>query len=74
MFIAGGEYMFSRFEFDEARTSARSFIFFTTNTYLTQTTFAGLNHTLRLEETDEERSQRCFREERNIEILNKLGQ
>jgi hypothetical protein len=39
MFFPGGEYMFGRFGFDEPRTAARSFLFFTTHTYFTRTTF-----------------------------------
>jgi hypothetical protein len=72
MHIPSGEYMFGRFEFDEARTAAKSFIFFTTNTYFTGTTFVGLDRTLRLEETDEERFQRYLREGRNFEGLDTL--
>ena len=67
MFIPGGEYMFGRFGFDEARTAARSFIFFTTHTYFARTTFVGLDKTLRPDETDEEWFQRCLREGRKFE-------
>jgi hypothetical protein len=72
MFIPDGEYMFGRFGFDEARTAARSFMFFTTHTYFTRTTFVGLDYTLRLEETDEERFQRYLREGHNFEGLDTL--
>jgi hypothetical protein len=72
MFIPGGEYKFGRFGFDEARTAARPFIFFTTHTYFTHTTFVGADHTLRQEETDEERFQRYLREGRNFEGLDTL--
>lgn len=72
MFIPAGEYMFGRFGLDEARTAARSFLFFTTHTYFTHTTFAGLDHTLRQEETHEERFHRYLREGRDFERLHTL--
>jgi hypothetical protein len=74
MFIPDGEYMFGRFGLDKARTAARSFIFFTTHTYFTRTHFVGLDHTLRLEETDDERFQRYLREGRNFDGLDRLEQ
>lgn len=49
--IPGGKYMFSRFGFDDNRTAARSFLFFTTNTVFTRTVFKGLERPLRKEET-----------------------
>jgi hypothetical protein len=74
MFVPGGEYMFGRFGFDEARTAARSFIFFTTSTYFPGTKFVGLSNTLRLEETDEEWFQRNLREGYKFEGLDTLEQ
>ncbi|KAK5652150.1 hypothetical protein OQA88_10792 [Cercophora sp. LCS_1] len=49
----GGEYMFGRFGFDDERVAARSFLFFSTNTYFTRTAFAGTTQVLRRERTDE---------------------
>lgn len=46
MDIPHGEYLFSRLGFDKLRASARSFLFFTRNTFFINTTFAGLNQTL----------------------------
>lgn len=40
--IPWGEYMFGRFGFDDDRTAARSFLFFTANTYFTQTVIESL--------------------------------
>ncbi|KAK5655707.1 hypothetical protein OQA88_5640 [Cercophora sp. LCS_1] len=57
-----GEYMFGRFGFDDSHVAARSFLFFSTNTYFTQTVFAGMEQTLRKEETGEERFQRRLQE------------
>lgn len=50
--IPGGEYAFGRFGFDDDRIAARSFLFFTTNTYFTRTAFAGFDQPLKIEETD----------------------
>jgi hypothetical protein len=72
MFIPGGEYMFGRFGFDEGRVAARSFIIFTTCTNFTNTTFVGLENTLRVFETDEERFQRRLREGCDFEGLDTL--
>lgn len=72
MFIPGSECMFGRFGFDEARTAARSFLFFTMNTYFSRTGFVGLDRTIRLEESDEEWFQRCLREGRTFEGLDTL--
>ncbi|CZR54994.1 uncharacterized protein PAC_04879 [Phialocephala subalpina] len=74
MFIPGGEYMFGRFGFDELRVAARSFIFFTTYTDFTNTTFVGLDNTLRIFETDEERFQHRLREGYNFEGFGTLDQ
>ncbi|KAK0708695.1 hypothetical protein B0H67DRAFT_590943 [Lasiosphaeris hirsuta] len=60
--IPGGEYMFGRFGFDDDRLAARSFLFFTTNTCFTRTTFKGLDQPLRKEETPKERFERKVRE------------
>ncbi|KAF2177329.1 hypothetical protein K469DRAFT_809538 [Zopfia rhizophila CBS 207.26] len=70
--IPDTKYIFDRFGFDEARKAARSFIFFTMYTYSTRTTFVGLDRTLRVEETDEERFQRYLREGRNFKGLDAL--
>ena len=74
MFIPRGEYMFGRFGFEESRTAARSFLFFTTNTYFTHTTFVGLDQTLRVEVSDEEKFQRFLRKGRDLEGLETLKQ
>jgi hypothetical protein len=47
MFIPDSEYMFGRFGFDDARTSAKSFIFFTTDTQFVHTAFIGRLRPLR---------------------------
>jgi hypothetical protein len=60
--IPGGEYMFGRFGFDDDRTAARSFLFFTTNTVFTSTAFKGLERTLRKEETPKEMFERRLQE------------
>ncbi|KAH6849964.1 hypothetical protein B0I37DRAFT_413399 [Chaetomium sp. MPI-CAGE-AT-0009] len=60
--IPGGEYKFGRFGFDDDRAAARSFLFFTANTYFTRTVFEGLERTLRKEETPKERLERRIRE------------
>lgn len=62
LYCPGGEYMFGRFGFDDDHIAARSFLFFSTNTYFTRTAFAGLDQSLRKEETDEERFERRLRE------------
>jgi hypothetical protein len=74
MFIPGGEYMFGRFGFDESRVAARSFLLFTTYTNFTNTTFVGLDNTLRIFETDEERFQRRLHEGYNFEGFDVLYQ
>lgn len=56
------EYAFGRFGFDDARTAARSFLFFSAYTDFTQTAFAGLQQTLRRSETPEETLERRLRE------------
>ncbi|KAJ5112260.1 hypothetical protein N7532_000305 [Penicillium argentinense] len=63
MIIPDGEYRFGRFGFNDTRTAARSFLFFTTNTYFTQTSFRGEGQeTFRKEETDQEAFDRRLRE------------
>ncbi|KAI1331294.1 hypothetical protein F5Y16DRAFT_361104 [Xylariaceae sp. FL0255] len=57
MCIPGGEYMFGRFGFNEDRSAARSFLFFTTNTVFNRTTFAGQKRTLRQGSTEGDESQ-----------------
>ncbi|KUJ11146.1 uncharacterized protein LY89DRAFT_710302 [Mollisia scopiformis] len=74
MFIPGGEYMFGRFGFDEDRSGARSFLFFTTYTNFCSTSFVGTDRALRVEETDEEWFQRCLRKEGYFEGLVELKQ
>ncbi len=66
--------MFGRCGFDEARTAARSFISFMTNTNFTRTKFVGIDYTPRLEENDKERFQRYLREGRTFEGLDTLEQ
>lgn len=58
----GSEYAFGRFGFDDHHTAARSFLFFTTNTYFTRPTFAGVDRALKQEESDEERFERSLRQ------------
>ena len=72
MFIRGGEYKFGRFGFDDAHAAARSFLFFTTHTYFTDTTFLGPDRTLRQVETPKDRFQRLLREGYNFEGLDTL--
>ncbi|KAH6636299.1 hypothetical protein F5144DRAFT_645161 [Chaetomium tenue] len=60
--VPNGEYLFGRFGFDDDHDAARSFLFFTTNTYFTRTAFDGLERTLRKEVTQEERFERKLRE------------
>lgn len=60
--IPNGEYLFGRFGFDDDHAAARSFLFFTTNTYFTRTAFDGLERTLRKEVTPEERFERKLQE------------
>ncbi|KAL5331555.1 hypothetical protein ACEPPN_001089 [Leptodophora sp. 'Broadleaf-Isolate-01'] len=74
-YIPNGEYMFARFGFDDAHSAARSFLFFTTNTYFDQTTFRGLSKSLRLKETPEESFERKLREGckyEGFDMLNKV--
>jgi hypothetical protein len=56
------EYKFGRIGFNDEHTAARSFLWFTTGTDFTQTMFAGVERTIRIYETDEERFQRRLRE------------
>ncbi|KAG2420423.1 hypothetical protein HFD88_000035 [Aspergillus terreus] len=60
--IPSGEYEFCRFGFDETRTAACSFLFFTTNTVFSSTRFAGLTGTIRIDESADERVERKVRE------------
>ncbi|KAF7553540.1 hypothetical protein G7Z17_g3543 [Cylindrodendrum hubeiense] len=60
--IPDGEYKFGRFGYNDKRTAACSFIFFTTNTYFTKTALAGMQHSLRKDETNEERFERRLHE------------
>ncbi|KAH7176797.1 hypothetical protein EDB81DRAFT_773581 [Dactylonectria macrodidyma] len=48
--IPDGEYKFGRFGYNDARTAARSFLFFTTNTEFCMTALAGCSQPLRREE------------------------
>lgn len=71
----GLEYMFGRFGFNDEHTAARSFLWFTSNTEFTQTKFAGMERTLRIYESDEERFQRYLKEGVNfdgLELIRKL--
>ncbi|KAH7377260.1 hypothetical protein BKA66DRAFT_533653 [Pyrenochaeta sp. MPI-SDFR-AT-0127] len=72
MYIPHGEYMFGRFGFDDARSGARSFLFFNINTQFTRTTFAGLQQPLRKEESHEERFERRLREGHDFSGLEEL--
>lgn len=56
------EYRFARFGFNDEHSAARSFLFFSTNTYFDRTTFVGLQQTLRKKETNVERFERQLRE------------
>ena len=58
MYVPESEYLFGRFGFDDIKMNAQSFLFFTGSTYFTQTAFSGLDSTLRMEETHEERFER----------------
>ncbi|KAH0596176.1 hypothetical protein MHUMG1_06037 [Metarhizium humberi] len=69
------EYMFGRFGFNDDRTAARSFLWFAIDTRFTQTTFAGMERTLRveaLEESGEEKFQRQLREGCKLDGLDEL--
>ncbi|KAI9934546.1 hypothetical protein ASPWEDRAFT_643575 [Aspergillus wentii DTO 134E9] len=72
MDIPQSEYAFGRFGFDEARQLARSFLFFTADTYFPKTTFRGLEEPLRREETGEERFYRRLREGYDYEGIDRL--
>lgn len=62
MYSPHGEYMFGRFGFDDDHTVARSFLFFSTDTYFTRTAFAGTQQFLRKEETSLKRFNRQLQE------------
>jgi hypothetical protein len=62
LYIPHSEYMFGRFGFDDEHVAARSFLFFSTYTDFTRTTFTGIQQTLRKAETPEERFERRLRE------------
>lgn len=68
----GLEYMFGRFGFDDEHTAARSFLWFTSDTFFTHTTFRGMERTLKIYETDEQRFQRRLREGYNFDGLESL--
>lgn len=59
--IPNGEYDFGRFGFDDTHTVAHSFLFFTTNTVFPSTRFAGLQKTIRIDETEDQRVERKVR-------------
>ncbi|KAK3180782.1 hypothetical protein K4F52_007873 [Lecanicillium sp. MT-2017a] len=63
------EYMFGRFGFTDDHKAARSFLWFTTNTDFAFTTFAGLETTLRVFESDYDRMSRLLREGYNMDGL-----
>ena len=65
--------MFARFGFDDSHAAARSFIFFTTYTDFTRTTFRGLTISLRLHETLEEKFHRNLREGDKYEGFEYVG-
>lgn len=63
LYIPDSEYMFGRFGFDEDCSAARSFLFFSTYTDFTQTSFEGTGQIpLRKKETGLERFERRLRE------------
>ncbi|KAF5651392.1 uncharacterized protein FTJAE_139 [Fusarium tjaetaba] len=62
LYIPHGEYMFGRFGFDDTRTAARSFLFFSAGTEFTRTSFLGIPGTLREYTTPQERFERQLRE------------
>ncbi|PQK10531.1 hypothetical protein BB8028_0002g08520 [Beauveria bassiana] len=64
-----GEYMFGRFGFTDDHKAARSFFWFTTCTEFAFTTFAGLETTLRVFESDQDRMSRLLREGFNMDGL-----
>ncbi|KAM3442127.1 hypothetical protein MY4824_001139 [Beauveria thailandica] len=64
-----GEYMFGRFGFTDDRKAARSFLCFTTCTEFAFTTFAGLETTLRVFESDHDRASRLLRQGFNMDGL-----
>ncbi|KAI9933206.1 hypothetical protein ASPWEDRAFT_42961 [Aspergillus wentii DTO 134E9] len=75
MIIPHGEYHFSRFGFNEAHTAARSFLFFTTNTYFTQTSFRGEDQeTFRKKESHEECFARRLREGYDFSGIEELNE
>ncbi|KAM5347340.1 hypothetical protein ACJ41O_010345 [Fusarium nematophilum] len=51
LYTPRGEYMFGRFGFDDEHNAARSFLFFSTETDFTRTSFKGVSETLRKAET-----------------------
>lgn len=61
--IPRGESDFGRFGFDEERVVARSFLYFTMNTVFPSTRFAGVQRTIRIDETGDERVERKVRPE-----------
>ena len=72
--IPDAEYNFGRFGFDDSHEEAQSFIFFTSATDFTSTSFAGLEKTLRKFETLVERFERMLREGANFEGLEWLAE
>ncbi|KAF3917216.1 hypothetical protein ABW20_dc0108003 [Dactylellina cionopaga] len=74
MYSPHAEYMFGRFGFNEKRTAAHSFLFFSSNTVFTRTTFRGLGKPVRKEETHEERFERRLNEGYDFSGLKDLYQ
>jgi hypothetical protein len=75
MIIPHDEYHYGRFGFNDDRTAARSFLFFATNTYFTQTSFRGEDQeTFRKKESHEERFARRLREGYDFSGLEELNE
>jgi hypothetical protein len=74
MTIPHDKYHYSYFRFNDDCTAARSFLFFITNTYFTQTSFRGEDQeTFRKKESYKERFTRCLREGYNFSRLKELN-
>ncbi|KAK6329839.1 hypothetical protein TWF718_003272 [Orbilia javanica] len=72
MYSPKSEYMFCRFGFDETHTATQSFIFFSSYTDFTKTTFEGLEETIRTFEAPQERFERRLAEGYNFSGVDEL--